>query len=453
MKQIAWCLSLPVLLLFARIAGACSFTPCPSPEEFSDYYDNVTPWTSQDLRDSLHETIDDHTRFPYTSSEIDTWDVLEQADEDKSNNSYIITIYSNSSYLKRGGGNDFYNREHTWPKSYGFPDNGSELNYPYTDMHHLFLADIDYNFYRSNKPFANCNAACTEYVSETNSSRGGMGNGYPGDSNWTDGEYTDGRWEVWQDRRGDIARAMFYMDVRYAGDKHSATNANEPDLILTDTLSLIDNSRTGENEQIAYMGMLSTLLQWHQQDPVDEFEIQHHDTVSQYQENRNPFIDHPEWIACVFGGECPVLQMNAGMNDAWYNPETDGQGFFITVFPELGKVSLAWFTYDTALPPEDAQSKLGDPGHRWLTALGSVSDNQSVMNIDITSGGIFDTATEITHTTPAGSDGSITLTFENCNKGTIEYDIPSINQQGTIPIQRIAADNIALCKSLAWAAK
>lgn len=412
------------------------------------YYNEVEPWSSQSMRVSLHETIDDHIRFPYTSSETDTWDILKVADQDPVNSDHIITIYRNASYVKQIGGNDFYNREHSWPKSYGFPDNGPELNYPYTDMHHLFLADSDYNFYRSNKPFANCDANCFEYISDSNSGRGGVGGGYPGDSNWTDGEYTDGRWEVWQDRRGDIARAMFYMDVRYAGGTHGETGATEPDLILTDELSLIDGSRTGKNETVAYMGMLSTLLQWHEQDPVDEFEIQHHEAVSANQANRNPFIDHPEWVSCVFGTDCPQFRMNSGLNDAWYNPATDGQGFFITVFPELGVISLAWFTYDTELPPDDAQSKLGDPGHRWMTAIGKVDGDRSIMNIDIVSGGIFDTPTEIEHTIPPGADGSIILTFENCKEGSVEYDIPSINRQGTVPIQRVANDNIALCRQL-----
>ena len=63
-----------------------------------------------------------------------------------------------------------------------------------------------------------------------------------------------------------------------------------------------------------------------------------------------------------------LFQINAGLNDAWYNPLTDGQGFFITVFPELGKLSLAWFTYDTELPPEDAQAILGDPFYLDLVA-------------------------------------------------------------------------------------
>ncbi len=143
-----------------------------------------------------------------------------------------------------------------------------------------------------------------------------------------------------------------------------------------------------------------------------------------------------------------ISKINPGLNDAWYYPETDGQGFFITIFPDLGVVSLAWFTYDTELPADDVQANLGDAGHRWLTALGPIDGNQVMMNIDIASGGIFDTATDIQHTDPPGSDGTIVLTFDSCNSATVEYDIPSINRQGTVPIRRVADDNIVLCEAL-----
>jgi hypothetical protein len=141
-------------------------------------------------------------------------------------------------------------------------------------------------------------------------------------------------------------------------------------------------------------------------------------------------------------------RLNAGLNDAWYDPLTDGQGFFISIFPGLGTASLAWFTYDTELPGDDASANLGDPGHRWLTALGPIMGNQVFMDIEMTSGGLFDTATEIQRTDPPGSDGTIILTFTSCNSGTVEYDIPSIDRQGSVPIKRVADDNIALCEVL-----
>lgn len=142
------------------------------------------------------------------------------------------------------------------------------------------------------------------------------------------------------------------------------------------------------------------------------------------------------------------FSINAGLNDAWYDPATDGQGFFITVYADLGVVGLAWFTYDTELPPPDAVANLGDPGHRWMTALGPITGNQVNMNIEMTSGGIFDTPTDIDRTDPPGADGTIVLIFYGCNSATVEYDIRSINQKGTVPIRRVANDNIELCESL-----
>ncbi len=98
----------------------------------------------------------------------------------------------------------------------------------------------------------------------------------------------------------------------------------------------------------------------------------------------------------------------------------------------------------------DATANLGDPGHRWFNAAGLIQEgsNQVIMDIDFTSGGIFDTYTEIEHTDPPGSDGTIILTFDSCNSGTVKYDITSIDRQGIVPIRRVADDNIVICEAL-----
>jgi len=149
-------------------------------------------------------------------------------------------------------------------------------------------------------------------------------------------------------------------------------------------------------------------------------------------------------VKCVID----TFSINAGLNDAWFNPDTDGQGFLITVLPEAETVFLAWYTYDTELPPRGAIANLGDPGHRWLTAQGSYADKEAVLDVVLTSGGVFDKATEVVRTDPAGSDGTLILTFDDCYTGTIEYDIPSIGRRGLIPIQRIVDDNVAVCEAL-----
>ncbi|MBM3976452.1 MAG: hypothetical protein FJ299_05625 [Planctomycetes bacterium] len=261
------------------------------------YYNGVDVSSAAALRSTLHAIIDDHVRYPYSStSATDTWNVLELADENPGNPSAVLDIYKNASYAKVGAGNPNYDREHTWPNSYGFPvDNAS--NYPYTDCHGLMLADGGYNSSRGNKPYRPCPTGCIEKVTDVNDGAGGGSGVYPGNSNWSSGlTGAAGAWETWIGRRGDVARAVLYFDLRYEGGTHGVTGAAEPDLRVTDDQALIAASNTGVNESVAYMGMLSTLLAWHAQDPVDAREMARNDTVYLFQGNRNPFIDHPEWV-------------------------------------------------------------------------------------------------------------------------------------------------------------
>lgn len=261
-------------------------------DPFTGYYAGVDAGTPAALRLTLHETIDDHQWHPYTSTATDTWDILDQADEDPNNPNNILDVYLNGSFPKAGGGNDYYNREHTWPSSYGFPNDGMS-NYPHNDCHHLFLVYDSYNSSRGNDPYGQCDATCTEKPTELNNDQGGGTGVYPGNSNWR----TTGVWETWIGRRGDVARALLYLDVRYEGGTHGTTGVAEPDLILTDNASLIVTSTS--NESVAYMGMLSTLLAWHADDPVSDDERTRNEVVYGYQGNRNPFVDHPGFIDLI----------------------------------------------------------------------------------------------------------------------------------------------------------
>jgi hypothetical protein len=141
----------------------------------------------------------------------------------------------------------------------------------------------------------------------------------------------------------------------------------------------------------------------------------------------------------------PVNQINSGMNDAWFNPDTGGQGFLIVVYPATQRVFLSWYTYDIERPPDDVTAFIGDPGHRWLTAQGEYADNQAVLDIWIAKGGVFDSAFPVPVLDP---DGEIILEFDTCNSGTVTYHIPSVEKQGVIPIERIALDNAAYCAGL-----
>jgi hypothetical protein len=149
-------------------------------------------------------------------------------------------------------------------------------------------------------------------------------------------------------------------------------------------------------------------------------------------------------ISSVEGLEIPI---NAGLSDAWYNPLTNGQGFLITVFPDLQQMFVAWFTYDTERPPENVTAMLGEPGHRWLTAQGPYVGETANLTIFVTEGGVFDAVEPAATTDPAG-DGTLTIEFADCANGLVSYEINSLGISGEIPIQRIALDNVALCETV-----
>jgi hypothetical protein len=121
------------------------------------------------------------------------------------------------------------------------------------------------------------------------------------------------------------------------------------------------------------------------------------------------------------------------------------QGFLIVVLPSVEQVFLSWFTYDTERPPADVSAHLGDPGHRWLTAQGGFENNQALLNVWMTHGGVFDAEEPIPE---LYQDGDMMLEFETCNSGTVTYDISSINLQGQVLIERITTDNVGLCYRL-----
>ncbi|MDX9732711.1 MAG: endonuclease, partial [Thermoanaerobaculia bacterium] len=260
-----------------------------------DYYAGVDASSQAALRSTIHAAIENHIWFPYTADTTDTWDILNLAEQDPVDAGMILDKYKNARYTKIAGGTGIYNREHSWPNSYGFPSNG---DVPYTDCHHLFATNTEYNGNRGNDPFGTCNSGCAEDETDLNYGFGGGSGTYPGNSNWS--SPSSRIYEVWNHRRGDLARAQLYMDVRYEGGTHAINGKSEPQLILTDNLSQI----TGTSGGTAYMGRLTVLLQWHLADPVDDDERARNDVIASFQGNRNPFVDHPEWVECVFQGIC-----------------------------------------------------------------------------------------------------------------------------------------------------
>lgn len=138
--------------------------------------------------------------------------------------------------------------------------------------------------------------------------------------------------------------------------------------------------------------------------------------------------------------------INPGLNDAWSDSETSGQGFFIVVYPVNGSMFLSWFTFEIERPDESVTALLGEPGHRWMTAQGKYAGNTAVLDIVLSQGGIFDAGTP---PSVPSKYGTMVVEFSDCTAGTVTYDIPSVDRQGVIPIKRVSEDNVALCEELA----
>ena len=246
----------------------------------SGYYDSANGLDDDALKAALNNIIDGHTEFPYTSSGTDVWDILKVSDQDPNNSNNVLCVYtqySMSAADEYNSGNG-WSREHVWAKSHG--DFGTSTGAG-TDVHNLKPADVSINSTRNNRDFDDGGDAVTDSSPPS---------GYDGS---TDCFKTSTTFEPPDSLKGDIARIIFYMVVRYEGEN------SEIDLEM---VNYADSSPSGE----PYHGVQSTLYSWHVADAVSSFEQNRNDVIYSYQGNRNPFIDHPEYANYLWGGESPI---------------------------------------------------------------------------------------------------------------------------------------------------
>jgi hypothetical protein len=109
-------------------------------------------------------------------------------------------------------------------------------------------------------------------------------------------------------------------------------------------------------------------------------------------------------------------------------------------------VFAAWFTYDVERPPQDVTALLGEPGHRWLTAQGPYAGDTATLDLQVSSGGVFDSP--VPAVGPPEKDGSVTIQWSGCNSAVLTYQVDSLGIAGEIPLQRIVPDNVGLCQLL-----
>lgn len=249
--------------IIEKVADASKYIP-------DDYYSEVLNGDFADVAAKKQALTEIASSGHKAVSYKQVWSILTYSDEDPADKSKVIMLYSGESISKHdnGGDVDDWNREHVWPQSHGV-DGG----YGNTDAHHLRPAMPQVNGARSNHDFDNGGTPVSQAP-----------------DNLVD--TTLGTFEPRDAVKGDVARMMFYMDTRYEGGDSS----NNGDLKLVDAIGSV-----GEKLEA---GKLCTLYAWHKQDPVDKLEQDRNTAVYEYQGNRNPYIDRPEWVQDIYGALC-----------------------------------------------------------------------------------------------------------------------------------------------------
>jgi len=269
------------------------------------YYTGVSGLSGTSLKTSLNGIIDGQHTYSYSQ----TPDIMRVTDRDwglspetpdtngyatvnlTAANPYMNLMFgqyngsASTAYLWSADHSAIWNKEHTWAKSHG---NFGETAPAGTDLHHLRASDQANNLGHSNYDYGNVATLTSAIADERGNASGQVG--------YAVGYTADKVYEPRDEDKGDVARMIFYMATRYI----NYASTGEPMLRVIEDLSL-SNTVTSSSTVYGEMGILSTLLAWNDVDPVSNFEIHRNNLIyNNFQGNRNPYIDHPEWIDMVY---------------------------------------------------------------------------------------------------------------------------------------------------------
>jgi len=248
-----------------------------------NYYNSAQGLSGNNLKIALHNIIKNGSVLSYAG----LWGAFSNTDKKTNGNVWDIYSFNPSgtqpyeyAFVTNQCGNynsegDCYNREHSWPQSWF----NSDVN-PNSDLFHVYPTDGKVNGVRANYPYGNVGSV--SYNSQNGSKLGACINiGY----NLT-------VFEPLNEFKGDLARSYFYMSTRYYSQDAAWTSSDA----------------TNKSDILPWQ--VNVLLQWHQQDPVSTKEIARNNTIYSIQNNRNPFIDNPQWADSIWKTTIIGLQEN-----------------------------------------------------------------------------------------------------------------------------------------------
>lgn len=274
------------------VTGTCIAWAIPSA-----YYATVNTQRGASLKTVLYNKILGHNVVSYTPG---VWNAFATTDIQPSGKVWDVysTLFHQASPYEftlvtdqdaGSGGSvegDKYNREHSFPQSWFA--NASPM---VSDVHHIFATDKKVNSVRANDPYGQ--VSTPSYTSLIGGKSGA--NTYPG--------FTGNVFEPVDEYKGDVARGHLYMATRYenliAGWQ---SNGNANDLLAGNSFPAFDSWQ------------LNLLLEWNNLDPVSDKEIKRNNAIYAIQNNRNPFIDSPQFVQRIWGGNNPSEPSIAASN-------------------------------------------------------------------------------------------------------------------------------------------
>ena len=275
------------------------------------FYNSANGLKDGALKDALKSLIRDHTAIPYGSGASSTWGVFFYSD--RNDEGYMMDMYCDEwSYVSNPGDvASGCNIEHSFAKSWW----GGNKNDAYKDCYHLNPSNSTANSARSNYPLG---------VPETDIKTSGslkVGKIHHPTLNVDFSVF-----EPKDEYKGDFARAYFYMATCYG----HWSNGDIDEVLSQYNGWRVDNAQVGSKYAMQNDNYLEfqpweqeILIQWHRQDPVSEKEIKRMDAVSNFQHNRNPFIDYPYLAEFIWGekaGEALDMSKLVASSDATFVP-------------------------------------------------------------------------------------------------------------------------------------
>ena len=360
--------------------------------------------------------------FDSASNTYTKYTYLSNAKKDASSNPYVHTLYRNlgedgsiveEGRIKEWGDHNATgtNREHVWCQSRGFKAPSGAEGPAGTDVHHLISGDGRVNqSYHNNSPYGFVDKTSSKTKDAGDEKSFLKGNLLGPQLHKHDEDVTNMVFEPQDSDKGDIARALFYMAACYNNFSGSDTITEyNPNLLLVDYATDDGAAEASSATHPVCMGILSDLLEWHKLDPVDEYEIHRNNLIyKNFQHNRNPFIDFPEWVDVVWGNDSSLFA----------NPTTDKIGS-----SEQGPITVTPSTLNFEISQDDCRmgasvkvkADIDDElTYKISDAIVEVKKGETVTDSD----GVKETTFEVT-TLKYFTVGSTTITFKG-HKGEEE---------------------------------